>query len=128
MIYFLLAWSLAAAPARAAEPEITFLSGDKVVLSSTAAELASRPDVRAISLTDPFYGKRKRYRAVPIKDLLEQAYGPAWIEDGVGEFFFEALDGYRSHARVPILAEDGGMLAFADQDAAGWEELPAGSC
>ena len=124
MIHFFLFWFLAAAPARAAEPAISFLSGDKVVLSSTAAELSSRPDARTIALADPYYGKRKRYRAVPIKDLLAQAYGPAWIEDGVGEFFFEALDGYRSHARVPILAEDGGMLAFADPDAAGWEELP----
>ena len=124
MISFFLLGALAAAPARAAEPAITFISGDKEVLRATAADLGARPDARAIALTDPFYGKRKRYRAVPIKDLLTQAYGPAWIENGVGEFFFEALDGYRSHARVPILAEDGGMLAFADADAADWEEVP----
>ena len=124
MIYCLLLWSLAAAPARAAEPAISFLAGDKEVLRVTATELGARPDVRVVALADPYYGKRKRYRAVPIKDLLAQAYGPAWIEDGVGEFFFEALDGYRSHARVPILAEDGGMLAFADADVPAWEELP----
>jgi mono/diheme cytochrome c family protein len=121
-LFLLLA--LAAAPARAAEPALSFMSGDKEVLRVTAADLTARPDARVIALTDSFYGKRKRYRAVPIKDLLAQAYGPAWIEDGVGEFFFEALDGYRSHARVPILAEDGGMLAFADADAKDWEEMP----
>ena len=119
-----LLFALAAAPARAAEPAISFLAGDKEVLRATAAELGARPDARVISLTDPFYGKLKRYRAVPIKSLLTKAYGPSWVEDGVGEFFFEALDGYRSHAPVPILAEDGGMLAFADADAAGWEEMP----
>ena len=124
MTYLFLLCALAAAPARAAEPAISFLSGDKEVLRATAAELGARRDARVISLTDPFYGKRKRYRAVPIKDLLAHAYGPDWIENGVGEFFFEALDGYRFHARVPILAEDGGMLAFADADSPGWEEMP----
>jgi mono/diheme cytochrome c family protein len=124
MISLFLLCALAAAPARAAEPAISFLSGDKEVLRATAAELGARRDARAITLTDPFYGKQKHYRAVPIKNLLAEAYGPAWIEDGVGEFFFEALDGYRFHARVPILTEDGGMLAFADADSPSWEEMP----
>ncbi len=126
MTSLVLLCALAAAPARAAEPALSFMSGDKEVLRATASELGARKDARTISLTDPFYGKTKRYRAVPIKDLLAAAYGPTWIEDGVGEFFFEALDGYRSHAKVPILGEDGGMLAFADADAADWEELPRG--
>ena len=76
--------ALAAAPARAADPVLSFMSGDKEVLRATAADLGKRPDARVIALTDPFYGKRKRYRAVPIKDLLADAYGPTWIEDGVG--------------------------------------------
>jgi mono/diheme cytochrome c family protein len=122
--FLLLALALAAAPSRAAEPALSFLSGDEVALSVTAADLAKRPDARVIEVQDPFYGRLMRYRAVPIKDLLAQAYGPAWIEDGVGDFFFEALDGYRSHARVPVLAEDGGMLAFADADRTDWEEMP----
>jgi mono/diheme cytochrome c family protein len=115
---------LAAAPARAAEPAISFLSGGKEVLRVTARDLGARKDARAITLTDPFYGKVKRYRAVPVKDLLTEAFGPSWIEDGVGEIFFEALDGYHSHARVPVLIEDGGMIAFADADAPDWEEMP----
>ena len=122
--FLLLVCILAGPAAHAADPAISFMAGDKVVLRATAAELGARHDARVVALTDPFYGKRKRYRAVPIKDLLADAYGPAWIEDGVGEFFFEALDGYRSHAPVPILAADGGMLAFADEDAPGWEEMP----
>ena len=115
--------TLAAAPARA-EPAISFMAGDKEVLRVTAADLAARPDARTVSLTDPFYGKVKRYRAVPIRSLLTKAFGPSWVEDGVGEIFFEALYGYRSHARVPLLAADGGMLAFADADNPSWEEMP----
>lgn len=113
-----------ALPARAAEPTLTFLSGDKPALTVTASDLRARKGVRLIALTDPFYGKTKHYRAVPIRDLLTAAYGPTWVENGVGEFFFEALDGYRSHARVPVLTQDGGMLAFEDADVPGWEEMP----
>lgn len=123
MTSLLLLLALAAAPAHA-DPAVTFLSGDAEVLKVTAADLAKRSDARNITLTDPFYGKVKHYRAVPIKDLLTQAYGADWVEDGVGEMFFEALDGYRSHARTPLLAAEGGMLAFADSDFPAWEEMP----
>ena len=122
LLFLLLA--LAAAPARAADPALSFRSGDKEALRTTAADLRARKDTRVVDIFDPFYGRRKRYRAVPIKNLLTAAYGPAWLEDGVGEFFFEALDGYRSHATVPILSADGGMLAFEDADVPGWEEMP----
>ena len=123
MTSLFLVLALAAAPARA-EPAVTFMSGDKEALRVTAADLAARSVARVVSLTDPFYGKVKRYRAVPIKNLLTQAFGPDWVENGVGEMFFEALAGYRSHARVPLLIADGGMLAFADADVPAWEEMP----
>jgi len=122
--FLFLLLGLAAVPARATEPALSFLSGGKEALRTTAADLRARKDARVIDVFDSSYGRRKRYRAVPIKDLLTEAYGPAWIEDGVGEFFFESVDGYRPHAKVPVLAEDGGMLAFEDADAPGWEEIP----
>ncbi|MDE2144170.1 MAG: hypothetical protein KGJ84_17315, partial [Elusimicrobia bacterium] len=115
---------LAAAPSRAAEPSLSFVSTDRPALSVTAADLRGRKDVRLIELNDPFYGKVKHYRAVPLKNLLTEAYGPTWIENGVGEIFFEALDGYRSHAKTQVLSEDGGMVAFADADVPLWEEMP----
>lgn len=124
MVSLFLLCALLAGPSRAAEPAVSFLSGGKEVLSVTASDLAARSDARVVTVADPAYGRPKRYRAVPIKDLLTKAYGPAWIEDGVGEIFFAALDGYVSHAPVPVLAEEGGMLAFADADVPGWEPLP----
>jgi len=121
---FLLLLALCAAPARADDPALSFMSGGAVALRVTAADLRARKSARVIEIADPFYGKLKRYRAVPVKDLLTAAYGPAWVEDGLGEFFFEARDGYRSHAKVPLLTQDGGMLAFEDADAPAWEEMP----
>jgi mono/diheme cytochrome c family protein len=111
-------------PARGAEPALTFYSADRATMSVTATELRARKGARIVELRDPFYGRTKRYRAVPLKDLLTAAYGPSWLENGVGEFFFEALDGYRSHAKTSTLSADGGMIAFEDADAPAWEEMP----
>ncbi len=116
--------ALTVAPARAADPSVTFANASGERLRVTAWDLRGRKDARVIEVMDPFYGKLKHYRAVPMRDLLTAAFGPSWIEDGVGEMFFDALDGYRSHAPLPVLAQDGAMLAFEDADVPGWEEMP----
>lgn len=114
---------------RAAELQVPliFTSGDKEVLRLTAAELARRPNVRTIEIADPFYKKAKKYRAVPLRDLLTAAYGGAWSENALGEVFFDALDGYRSHAKVSVLMQSGGMVAFEDLDAKDWQVIPGKS-
>ena len=126
----LLALLLAAPALRAAEPTappaLIFVSGDKEVLRLTAADLAKRPAARTVEIEDSFYKRRKRYRAVPLKDLLTAAYGGTWGENALGEVFFRALDGYRSHAQVSVLMHDGGMIAFADADAPDWQPMPSG--
>ncbi len=116
--------ALGAGSARAADPAVAFSSGGRELLRVTAWSLRGRKDARVVEVMDPLYGKLKRYRAVPISGLLTAAFGAAWIEDGVGEVFFEARDGYRSHARLPLLAREGGMLAFEDIDSADWEDPP----
>ncbi len=107
-------------------PVLTFVSGDKEVLRLTATDLAKRPGARTIDVDDAFYKTRKRYKAVPLKDLLTAAYGGTWGENALGEVFFDALDGYRSHAKVSVLMNDGGMIAFADADAPDWKPMPSG--
>lgn len=120
---------LLALPLRAGEAPpsvLTFVSGDKEVLRLSPSDLAQRPAARTIEVEDPFYKTRKRYKAVPLKDLLTAAYGGSWGVNVLGEAFFDALDGYRSHARVSVLLNDGGMIAFADADAPDWRPMPKG--
>jgi len=107
--------------------ELTFVSGQKEVLRLTPADMAKRPSVRLVTIEDPFFKKGKRYKAVPIKDLLTAAYGGSWGENTLGEVLFDALGGYRSHARVSVLMNDGGMVAFADADKLDWETIPGKS-
>ncbi len=122
---FIFAVSLARA-GDAAPAALSFVSGEKEVLRLTAADLAKRPAARTIEIEDAFYKTRKRYKAVPLKDLLTAAYGGSWGENVLGEVFFDALDGYRSHARVSVLLNDGGMIAFADADSPAWPPMPSG--
>ncbi len=114
------------APLRAAEiaTPLIFTLGDKEVLRVTAAEMAGKPSARTIEIFDPAFQKPKKYRAVPVRDLLTSAYGGAWSENALGELFFDALDGYRSHAKVSVLMQGGGMIAFEDLDVKGWEAIP----
>lgn len=127
MILFLALMLAAPLRAGAAAPAVlTFVSGDKEVLRLTADDLAKRPAARTIEVEDSFYKRRKRYKAVPLKDLLTAAYGGSWGENALGAVFFDALDGYRSNARVSVLMNDGGMIAFADADAPGWQPMPSG--
>jgi mono/diheme cytochrome c family protein len=117
-------------PTRAANDTaspLVFVSGDKEVLRLTASDLAKRPAARTIEIQDPSFKKTKRYRAVPLKDLLTAAYGGSWGENALGEVFFDALDGYRSHVKVSVLMNDGGMVAFADADSPDWEPIPGKS-
>lgn len=120
-----LALLLALAPgARAAESALVFYSEGKEVLRVTASAMVARPDARVVDVADPSYGRRKRFRAVPLRGLLTTAYGASWGEDTLGEVFFESLDGCRSHAKTGDLMADGGWVAFDDSEAPGWEEIP----
>ena len=103
---------------------LTFVSSEKTVLRMSAADMAKRPTARIVTVEDPFYKKTKRWRAVPLKDLLTAAFGGTWGENALGEVFFDALDGYRSHAKVSVLMNDGGWVAYEDADVPGWEAIP----
>lgn len=116
---------LALAPGvRAAESALVFYFNGKEVMRVTAAEMGARPDARVVDVADPSYGRRKRFRAVPLRGVLTTAYGASWGEDTLGEIFFASLDGYRSHAKTGDLMSDGGWLAFDDSEVPGWEEVP----
>lgn len=109
---------------RAAESALVFYAGGKEVGRLAAAAMSVRADAKVIDVADPSYGRRKRFRAVPLRGLLTTAYGASWAEDTLGEIYFESLDGSRAHAKTGDLMADGGWLAFDDSEVPGWEERP----
>ncbi|MGH7789218.1 MAG: c-type cytochrome [Candidatus Binatia bacterium] len=72
---------------------------------------------------DPYYQRRKTYRACPLADVLTFGFATT-LEALRGEqFLLRALDGYAKPASGAVLTEPGGYLAFADAEHAGWEPI-----
>lgn len=110
--------------ARAVESALVFYSGGKEVLRVTPSQMAARPDAKVVDVADPAYGRRKRYRAVPLRSILTTAYGPSWALDTLGEVFFLSLNGRLIMTKTSQLMTDGGWVAFDDSESPGWEEHP----
>lgn len=104
----------------AATPEdttLTFLRDGIVVktLDRPALERACQP--ATVAIDDPYYGRRKRFRACPLATVLRLGFGSL---DGIAsddtDVFFRARDGYVKPAPLGHVREPGGHLAFADAD------------
>ena len=69
-----------------------------------------------VTVDDPNYGTRKRYRACPLADVLAAALGEPLRALGSADVFIRAWDGYDKPTTAERLAEDGAWLAFADAE------------
>jgi hypothetical protein len=89
----------------------------------TKQQLADRSRPETVETYDPYYGKSKRFWAVPLAPILNDAFSGLAIADS--DFVIRALDGYEVPVRGSQLLEDGGYLALADLDAPGWVPIGA---
>lgn len=107
-----------------AEPGATLAFGDEnkpEVRTTTAALLAGIP-AEEIRGYDPYYKREKRFRALPLRRVLEMGFpGRADLADQ--EFIFRAADGYAAYMRGARAMDDGAYLAVADLDNPGWEPI-----
>lgn len=122
-----------AAAARAAEgteasPTLRFARGGETTAELDAEALAGACGAEQVSVQDPYYGRQKHYRAVPLRCALERGLGTALSGLEGRTLFFEARDGYQRPAEPAQVAEPGGWLAFADADlpAGRWEPIDRG--
>ncbi|MBI4057344.1 MAG: cytochrome c [Elusimicrobia bacterium] len=72
---------------------------------------------------DPRYGKVKSYHCLPIKEVMNLAYGPGWEKSSYTEAVLTALDGYASVTTAQKLTENGGCLAIEDTEFPNWEPV-----
>jgi mono/diheme cytochrome c family protein len=69
-----------------------------------------------ITLHDRYYKRLKHYRAIPLWDLLHQAYGSR-LESNEGHvLIFHSLDGYERSVRIRALQSPDVYVAFEDLD------------
>jgi mono/diheme cytochrome c family protein len=117
------------APAGAArDTTLRFLQNGRVVRTLDLQALTSRCTVETIEIDDPYYERRKRFRACPLGQVLEIGFGPLDRAFDREDVFLRARDGYVKPASGARLREPGGYLAFADAERAhgddpGWEPI-----
>jgi len=72
-----------------------------------------------VAVDDPYYAQPKRFRAWPLRCVLQQGFGALPVAFADQEVLLRALDGYTRATRGAVLLEPGGYVAFADADRAG---------
>jgi mono/diheme cytochrome c family protein len=119
----------AARAGAAADTTLSFVRDGTVVKTVDRPALERACGAVTIALDDPYYARRKRYRACPLAAVLTLGFGS--LADAAHEgddVFFRARDGYVKPASLARVREAGGFLAFADADRmrgddAGWEPI-----
>ena len=110
----LLACALWASAADAAT--LRFLRDDREVGTLDLAALERQCRVEVVTVDDPQYESRHRFRACPLREVLRLGLGSDVSALGGHDVIFRALDGYAKPAPGSLMAEDGGWVAFADAD------------
>jgi mono/diheme cytochrome c family protein len=108
-------WCLGAA-SDAAGSTLRFLRDDTEVARLDGDTLRRGCKPQTITIDDPYYERRVRYVACPLREILRLGLGEDASALAGRDVLFRALDGYVKPASGARVAEDGGYLAFADAD------------
>ncbi len=102
------------------EPVLTFSRDGAEVSKLGRAQLEALVPAETVAAFDPYYGRPKRWQAIPLAPLLSRVYR----DDGLArfEFVLRASDGYTVPFEGARLLEPGGYLAVADADGP-WEPI-----
>ena len=79
-----------------------------------AAALHAAAEARDLTVFEPYESQPMHFRAWPLADLLDAAYGESWREEE--ELLFTCLDGYEPSVPVARLLEHEAFLAFGRPD------------
>jgi len=81
----------------------------------------SLPSLRRIVTFDPYYGKNKAFRAVPLRDLLVQGFAGRALQSE--QLVLRCRDGYTVPTTGQRLLEEGAFVAVGEADSAVWESI-----
>jgi mono/diheme cytochrome c family protein len=108
-------------PVRAGpEPVLTFTRDGAEVARLGRTQLEALVPAGEVAGFDPYYGREKRWRAIPLGPLLARVFHDEGLA-GV-DFVLRAADGYTVPMTGARLLEPGGHLAVADADGP-WEPI-----
>jgi len=113
----LVAAAVAGAAADAADTrELHFVRQGAQVAALSADALAAACGAETVTIDDPYYGRRKQFRACPLAAVIQLGFGQPAAQLAGESVIFRASDGYAKPASGARLAEPGGWIAFADAE------------
>jgi mono/diheme cytochrome c family protein len=102
------------------DARLAFKNGGAPLRELGLAELKDVP-VETFTAFDPYYNKKKTYRALPLRPILERGFAGVPL-DGQ-DFLLRAKDGYTVPIAGVRLLEPGAYVAIADVDVPSWEPI-----
>lgn len=103
--------------------DLTFRRHGELVTTLSLAELARAFEPTIVTTDDPYYERRKRFRAMPIEPILERAFGASIDTLRRESFVLKARDGYAVPMAGERLLEGGAHVAIDDADVPGFEPI-----
>lgn len=100
-----------------------FVRDGRTVNTLSLRLLATHAAPRIVSTDDPYYGRRKRFRALPLEPMLEHAFGASRGELRRLSYVLRARDGYAVPIEGRTLLEGGAFVAYDDVDVPGFAPI-----
>ncbi len=113
----------AQAVASVPDVELTFVRDRREVRRVSLPKLSVHAPARVVESDDPYYGRRKRFRALPLHEVLTFAFATDLASLRGESFVLRALDGYAVPVQGARLLEGGAYLAFDDVDVPGFAPI-----
>jgi len=103
--------------------ELTFVRDKQELRRVSLPQLNVHAPARVVESDDPYYGRRKRFRALPLNEVLVFAFQTDLTSLRAQSFVLRALDGYAVPVQGARLLEGGAYLAFDDVDVPGFAPI-----
>lgn len=94
--------------------QLRFVRNGRTVSTLDLDALRRACPEQQVEVDDPYYGRRKSFRAFPLAAVLRAGFGVPAESLAGDEFLLRARDGYTKPSTGKRLLEPGGFLAFAD--------------
>jgi mono/diheme cytochrome c family protein len=106
-----------------ADARLSFRRDGVELRSLAVADLAREVPPETFTAFDPYYNKKKTYRALPLRPVLERGFAGLGKPLEGQDFVLRARDGYTVPLAGARLLEPGAYIAIADVDVPAWEPI-----
>lgn len=108
---------------RLPDASLSFVSDGVLRARLSFARMAKITPPETVDTNDPYYGRRKRFRALRLEPILEAAFHESRDALRTDSFLLKALDGYSVPIEGSRLLEGGAFIAYDDVQSPGFDPI-----